>query len=62
MHDKTLTRTTDIEEVMPSAVNEQAAMFTWDSLEELNAGTWFFKVLTFGTWESQVFSGLPNVL
>ncbi|KAJ6664847.1 hypothetical protein lerEdw1_005819 [Lerista edwardsae] len=43
MHDMTLARTTDVAEVMPSAKDERAAMFTWDSLEELNAGTWFFK-------------------
>ncbi|KAJ7319943.1 hypothetical protein JRQ81_019454 [Phrynocephalus forsythii] len=43
MHDKTLRRTTDIEAVIPEDVNKDAAVFTWDVLESLNAGKWFFK-------------------
>ncbi|KAM4699407.1 glycerophosphodiester phosphodiesterase domain-containing protein 4 isoform 1-T1 [Discoglossus pictus] len=41
MHDSTLRRTTNIEEVFPNWTSENAAMLTWDVLEKLNAGKWF---------------------
>ncbi|XP_075054694.1 glycerophosphodiester phosphodiesterase domain-containing protein 4 [Mixophyes fleayi] len=41
MHDSTLKRTTNVQEVFPNLTNINAAMFTWDMLETLNAGKWF---------------------
>lgn len=46
MHDSTLSRTTNIKEVYPNATAQNAALFSWDALKELNAGTWFLKVST----------------
>ncbi|KAM9019591.1 glycerophosphodiester phosphodiesterase domain-containing protein 4 isoform 2-T2 [Ara ararauna] len=43
MHDRTLRRTTNIKEVYPSDITENAAFFSWDTLQKLNAGKWFFK-------------------
>ncbi|KAM9602770.1 glycerophosphodiester phosphodiesterase domain-containing protein 4 [Morphnus guianensis] len=43
MHDSTLRRTTNIKEVYPNDTAQNAALFSWDALEELNAGTWFLK-------------------
>ncbi|XP_025933947.1 glycerophosphodiester phosphodiesterase domain-containing protein 4 [Apteryx rowi] len=43
MHDSTLRRTTNIEEVYPNETAQNAALFSWDTLKELNAGTWFLK-------------------
>ncbi|NXX49097.1 GDPD5 protein, partial [Tricholaema leucomelas] len=43
MHDSTLRRTTNIKEVYPNDTAQNAALFSWDTLEELNAGTWFLK-------------------
>ncbi|XP_062983325.1 glycerophosphodiester phosphodiesterase domain-containing protein 4 isoform X2 [Elgaria multicarinata webbii] len=45
MHDRTLKRTTNIDEVFPEFVDQEAAFFPWAQLEKLNAGKWFFKVL-----------------
>ncbi|XP_021140751.1 glycerophosphodiester phosphodiesterase domain-containing protein 4 isoform X2 [Columba livia] len=45
MHDSTLRRTTNIKEVYPNDTAQNAALFSWDTLQELNAGTWFLKVL-----------------
>lgn len=44
MHDRTLQRTTNIQEVFPNLTDTPAAMFTWAELESLNAGTWFLSV------------------
>lgn len=44
MHDSTLRRTTNIKEVYPNDTAQNAALFSWDTLQELNAGTWFLKV------------------
>lgn len=44
MHDRTLRRTTNIQEVFPNRTDTPAAMFTWAELESLNAGTWFLSV------------------
>ncbi|XP_075448760.1 glycerophosphodiester phosphodiesterase domain-containing protein 4 isoform X3 [Ascaphus truei] len=41
MHDSTLTRTTDIQQVLPNWTTENAAMLNWEMLEKLNAGKWF---------------------
>ncbi|KAM9321600.1 glycerophosphodiester phosphodiesterase domain-containing protein 4 [Gastrophryne carolinensis] len=43
MHDRTLTRTTNIQEIYPNLTKISAAMFPWDMLEALNAGKWFTK-------------------
>ncbi|XP_069739397.1 glycerophosphodiester phosphodiesterase domain-containing protein 4 isoform X2 [Phaenicophaeus curvirostris] len=43
MHDSTLRRTTNIKEIYPNDTAENAALFSWDTLQELNAGTWFLK-------------------
>ncbi|NXC29344.1 GDPD5 protein, partial [Campylorhamphus procurvoides] len=43
MHDATLKRTTNIKDVYPNDTDKNAALFTWDALEKLNAGTWFLK-------------------
>ncbi|TTI30671.1 Glycerophosphodiester phosphodiesterase domain-containing protein 5 [Bagarius yarrelli] len=52
MHDSTLKRTTDVRKVFPDRTNDQAAMFTWDELEMLNAGDWFLQRDPFGTASS----------
>ncbi|NXH36699.1 GDPD5 protein, partial [Myiagra hebetior] len=43
MHDDTLKRTTNIHEVYPNETGKDASLFSWDSLQKLNAGTWFLK-------------------
>ncbi|XP_065586396.1 glycerophosphodiester phosphodiesterase domain-containing protein 4 [Cyrtonyx montezumae] len=43
MHDSTLSRTTNIKEVYPNDTTQNAALFSWDTLKELNAGAWFLK-------------------
>ncbi|KAG9338695.1 hypothetical protein JZ751_025363 [Albula glossodonta] len=44
MHDSTLRRTTNVQEVFPNRTDTPAAMFTWNELEMLNAGAWFLSV------------------
>lgn len=44
MHDKTLRRTTNVEEMFPERAYELASMFNWTDLEKLNAGEWFLRV------------------
>uniref|UniRef100_A0A8C2XME3 GP-PDE domain-containing protein n=1 Tax=Cyclopterus lumpus TaxID=8103 RepID=A0A8C2XME3_CYCLU len=46
MHDQTLRRTTNVQQVFPNRTDSPAAMFTWTELEELNAGAWFLSVST----------------
>lgn len=46
MHDKTLRRTTNVEELFPERAYEHSSMFNWTDLEKLNAGEWFLKVRT----------------
>uniref|UniRef100_A0A8C3UFM5 Glycerophosphodiester phosphodiesterase domain containing 4 n=1 Tax=Catharus ustulatus TaxID=91951 RepID=A0A8C3UFM5_CATUS len=43
MHDDTLKRTTNIQEVYPNDTGKAASFFSWDALQKLNAGTWFLK-------------------
>ncbi|XP_066846083.1 glycerophosphodiester phosphodiesterase domain-containing protein 5 isoform X1 [Anser cygnoides] len=43
MHDSSLRRTTNIREVYPNDTAQNAALFSWDTLKELNAGAWFLK-------------------
>lgn len=47
MHDKTLRRTTNVEEVFPGRAYEHSSMFNWTDLEMLNAGEWFLRVRTY---------------
>ncbi|XP_066555412.1 glycerophosphodiester phosphodiesterase domain-containing protein 5 [Amia ocellicauda] len=49
MHDRTLRRTTNVNEAFPNRSSEPAAMFTWTELEMLNAGAWFLMRDPFGT-------------
>ncbi len=49
MHDQTLARTTNIAEVFPDRVNDDASSFTMDELKQLNAGLWFIQTDPFGT-------------
>lgn len=46
MHDSSLRRTTNVREVYPNDTAQNAALFSWDALKELNAGAWFLKVST----------------
>ncbi|MFC4335619.1 glycerophosphodiester phosphodiesterase family protein [Salininema proteolyticum] len=41
MHDTTLKRTTDVEEVFPDRADDLATSFTWDELQKLDAGAYF---------------------
>jgi glycerophosphoryl diester phosphodiesterase len=49
MHDDTLARTTNIAEIFPDRVDEDASNFTMDELKQLNAGLWFIQKDPFGT-------------
>ena len=49
LHDDTLLRTTNVEEVFPSRKNDRAETFTWSELQQLNAGEWFLKTDPFLT-------------
>lgn len=42
MHDDTLERTTNIDEVYPARISDRAETFTLSELMELNAGEWFY--------------------
>ncbi|KAJ6664776.1 hypothetical protein lerEdw1_005748, partial [Lerista edwardsae] len=52
MHDKTLRRTTNVEQLFPELAHEHASMFNWTDLERLNAGEWFLKHDPFWTASS----------
>ncbi|XP_040400426.1 serine/threonine-protein kinase PAK 1 isoform X4 [Cygnus olor] len=52
MHDSTLRRTTNIREVYPNDTAQNAALFSWDTLKELNAGAWFLKDKPFSCMDS----------
>ncbi|XP_068173296.1 glycerophosphodiester phosphodiesterase domain-containing protein 5 [Antennarius striatus] len=43
MHDRTLQRTTDVENVFPDRQTDDASRFNWTDLQRLNAGQWFLK-------------------
>ncbi|XP_074836998.1 glycerophosphodiester phosphodiesterase domain-containing protein 5 [Carettochelys insculpta] len=49
MHDKTLRRTTNVEELFPELAYKHSSMFNWTDLERLNAGIWFLKSDPFWT-------------
>lgn len=44
MHDTTLRRTTNVEQLFPELARRPAAMLNWTVLQRLNAGQWFLKV------------------
>ncbi|KAM6933760.1 glycerophosphodiester phosphodiesterase domain-containing protein 5 isoform 2-T2 [Xenentodon cancila] len=43
MRDRTLRRTTNVEKVFPDRKMEEASLFNWTDLHQLNAGEWFLK-------------------
>ncbi|XP_028904196.1 glycerophosphodiester phosphodiesterase domain-containing protein 4 [Ornithorhynchus anatinus] len=43
MHDHTLRRTTNVQQVHPNKSNVHSSMFSWSELEVLNAGRWFLQ-------------------
>uniref|UniRef100_A0A667WR85 Glycerophosphodiester phosphodiesterase domain containing 5 n=1 Tax=Myripristis murdjan TaxID=586833 RepID=A0A667WR85_9TELE len=43
MHDHSLQRTTDIGKVFPERHMDDASLFNWTDLRQLNAGQWFLK-------------------
>lgn len=45
MRDFTLRRTTDVEKVFPDRQMDEASLFNWTDLQQLNAGRWFLKVV-----------------
>ncbi|XP_048389508.1 glycerophosphodiester phosphodiesterase domain-containing protein 5 isoform X1 [Stegostoma tigrinum] len=58
IHDTTLRRTTNVEELYPNRVFDNAAMFNWTNLQMLNAGLWFFQEDPF--WTAQALSQKDN--
>ncbi|CAL8334610.1 unnamed protein product [Boreogadus saida] len=52
MHDSTLRRTTDVDKVFPNRTQQDASLFTWAELQQLNAGNWFLSRDPFGTGSS----------
>jgi glycerophosphoryl diester phosphodiesterase len=53
LHDDTLTRTTNVEEIFPNRKNDRAETFTLSELRQLDAGSWFadkdpYGALAFG--------------
>ncbi|XP_040195916.1 glycerophosphodiester phosphodiesterase domain-containing protein 4 isoform X1 [Rana temporaria] len=51
MHDSTLKRTTNVQEVYPNLTKANAAMLPWDLLETLNAGKWFTQKPPFSSMD-----------
>jgi glycerophosphoinositol inositolphosphodiesterase len=49
MHDSTLRRTTNIEEIFPARISESTYNFTFAELQQLDVGTWFVENDPFGT-------------
>lgn len=49
MHDDTLKRTTNVEEIFSSRQNDAPSSFTWAELQKLNAGAWFVERDPYGT-------------
>jgi glycerophosphoryl diester phosphodiesterase len=56
MHDETLQRTTNISEVFPDRVDDNASSFTIDELRALNAGLWFIQKDPYNTINSGLVS------
>ena len=49
IHDKTLTRTTDVAKVFPDRKNDLAESFTWKELQMLDAGSWYLLSDPYGS-------------
>ncbi|KAM9788918.1 glycerophosphodiester phosphodiesterase domain-containing protein 5-like [Neosynchiropus ocellatus] len=49
MHDQTLRRTTNVQQVFPDRTRSRAADFTWAELQNLDAGSWFLSDDPFGS-------------
>lgn len=43
MHDDKLTRTTNVAQMFPDHAQENASWFSWQDLQQLNAGEWFLQ-------------------
>lgn len=62
LHDATLARTTDVETVFPDRASAPVGAFTYDELQQLDAGSWFGpafvgeRIPTFG----QILDALPD--
>lgn len=54
MHDHTLTRTTNIEDIFPDRIGEEASSFTWSELQQLDAGSWYVEKDPYGLIASGV--------
>ena len=54
MHDETLTRTTDVEEVFPERKDERADAFKWKELRKLDAGSWYVDDDPWGLIEKEL--------
>ncbi len=52
MHDETLDRTTDVEEVFPTRAPWRVEDFTLDEIRRLDAGSWFLREDPFGQIEA----------
>ncbi|GAJ17130.1 unnamed protein product, partial [marine sediment metagenome] len=48
MHDDTLTRTTNVEDVFPNRKNDRTETFTLSELRQLDAGSWFVEKDPYG--------------
>ena len=56
MHDNNLKRTTNVEEVFPSRIDNMPESFTIAELKQLDAGTWFVEKDYYGTIANGVIS------
>ncbi|KAM9853254.1 glycerophosphodiester phosphodiesterase domain-containing protein 5 isoform 2-T2 [Aulostomus maculatus] len=52
MHDHTLRRTTNVRKVFPDRQMQDASLFNWTDLQQLNAGQWFLQNDPFWTASS----------
>ncbi|XP_026572431.1 glycerophosphoinositol inositolphosphodiesterase GDPD2 [Pseudonaja textilis] len=49
LHDETLLRTTNVQEVFPTHSHAKATAFNWTQLQQLDAGSWFLQKHPFPT-------------
>ncbi|MHA1273694.1 MAG: glycerophosphodiester phosphodiesterase family protein [Promethearchaeota archaeon] len=56
MHDDTLKRTTNVEEVFPDRADDRADSFKWSELRKLDAGSWFVDMDPYGVISSGIIS------
>ncbi|XP_077163563.1 glycerophosphoinositol inositolphosphodiesterase GDPD2 isoform X1 [Paroedura picta] len=52
MHDETLIRTTNVQELFPTRAHLNASSFSWSELQQLDAGSWFLQKYPFPTTQS----------